>query len=168
MATNRDIRTVLDIHTKVVSLSSRHTIVGTGSDQWLRNCKAVWLRAYNISGGLSALPAVCYLVIGIGECDGYTSFTNHQATAAASASTSYKETRVPLYSTNNGYLSDEGRLIASLERGGINLSNARLYLETFDATNNRFIEYLDYTQLVLEFQVEIGQNVHNVRIPHGI
>lgn len=163
----RDIRTVLDIHTKVVTLPSRHTIVGQGSDQWLRNCKAVWLRAYNISGNAVALPAVVYLVMGINECDGFTSFTNHQAAAVDCASTSYKETRIPLYATNNGYLSDEGRLIASVERG-INLSNARLSLETFDTTKNIFAPYIDYTQLVLEFQVEIGQNVNHIRSPHGV
>jgi hypothetical protein len=163
----RDIRTVVDIHTKVLTLPSRHTIVGQGSDQWLRNCKAVWLRAYAISGNGSALPNVVYLVMGINECDGFTSFTNHQATAAASGMTSYKETRIPLYSVNNGYLSDEGRLIASVERG-INMSNARLYLETFDTATNTFTAFTDYTQLVLEFQVEIGQNVNNVRVPHGV
>lgn len=159
-----DIRTITDIHAKggtTAAYPSNHTIVSDNSDAWLRNIRTLWLRSFVFTGTAGTLPTV-FLCIGLNAVDGHTSVTSTALTNG------FREARLPLFAANNGYHSDDGRMLASADNNApLNLCNCRIRFEYFDTATSTFLPFQDYTQCVLEFQVDVGSS-QNLRIPHAI
>lgn len=160
-----DIRTITDIHAKggtTAAYPSNHTIHSVNSEGWLRNIRKVWLRSFVFTGSGGALPTV-FMCINLNAADGHTSVTSTALT------TGYREQRIALFSANNGFHSDEGRLIAVAEpTNPLNMCNVRIRFEYFDTSTSTFQPFQDYTQCVLEFQVEVGDKAHHTRIPRTL
>lgn len=162
-----DIRTITDVHFKIAATAAyqpNHTILASNSDAWLRNITSLRLRGFVFSGNAGSLPAAIFMRLGIATVDGHTSVT-----CLPSFNNGIAETRTLLPALSNGLISDAGRLIAVAGNNApINMCNCRVTFETWDTITAAFIPFYDYTQVVLEFEVEVGANTKNLRIPHAI
>ena len=134
-------RAVNVIHSKALAAGSEHVIASDHRQNWSRRVKEVRLNAYSISGNGSTLPPVVFLVLSLSSIDRYTS---------VSPRTVLEDVRIPLYSVNNGYVSDD-RVVYR----GSDISNVRARLEVLNATTLNFDAFTDYTLLVYELECQL-------------
>lgn len=126
----------------------------TSDEKWLNTVTRVSLVDFSVSGGVSSFPDNVFLDPGLSSQQTYIAVQTDRTDTTRSPQ-HFTASYVPLWRAANSGLSPKTRdLATSLLGTSVPFGNAHMKLLTMDSSAN-FVEFTDYTNLVLEFVVDL-------------